>query len=106
MAQCVAENMRPNDLLLAAEWGWPDYLEYLHGRRSLSLISHPSSVQEGLDEVSRASGRAYIPNPAAHSDDHLAWLQSQSGVTREDLNRLVDAPAFSCYGRTIFFVRN
>ena len=105
MAQCVAENMHPNDLVIAAEWGWPDYLEYLYGRRSLSLINNFPTVEDTLKEVHDTGGRAYISDPNAYSDNHVAWLQSQSGITRDDLNRLADRPAFSCYGRTVFSVR-
>jgi hypothetical protein len=105
MAQCVAENMHANDLMMAAEWGWPDYLEYLYARKSLSLINNFPAVQDALKEVYGTAGIAYISDPNAYSDDHVAWLQSQSGIGRDDLNRLADAPAFSCYGRTIFSVR-
>jgi len=105
IAECVAGNMHPGDLLIAAEWGWPDYIEYLYGRRSLSLISHFAALKDSLDEVRRAGGRAYMPDPDGYSDNHLVWLQSQSGVSREDLNRLADTSAFSCYGRRIFFVQ-
>ncbi|PYR99681.1 MAG: hypothetical protein DMG16_17245 [Acidobacteria bacterium] len=104
MAQCVAENLRPNDLFLAAEWGWPDYLEYLHHRRSLSLISNSSSLREALDEVQRDGGQAFTLDPNEFSDAHISWLKSQSGIDRNDLRRLAVTPAFLCYGRTIFAV--
>ena len=105
MAACVAAKMQPQDLIITAEWGWPDYLQYLHERRSLSAISEFSSLKDRLEMTRRAGGTAYIPDPGAYSEAHIAWLQSQSSVGREDLNRLAGAPAFSCYGRTIFVVR-
>ena len=105
IARCVAENMGPGDLLLAAEWGWPDYLEYLYGRRMLSLISQFSEVEPWLENVHRTNGRAYIADPSRYSDAHLQWLRQQSGITPDELHRLADTPAFSCYGRTILFVR-
>jgi hypothetical protein len=105
IAECVAQNMHPNDLLIAAEWGWPDYLEYLHGRMSLSLIGNAASVDGELARVHRTGGKAFMLDPETYSDAHLSWLQSQSGVSRKDLIRLADAPAFSCYGRRIFSLR-
>ncbi len=105
MAQCVAEKMQPNDLLIAAEWGWPDYMEYVYGRRMVSVIGNISALEGRLAELRQVQGAAYTPDPAGYSDSHLAWLRSQSGVTGEDLRRLADTPAFSCYGRTIYRVR-
>jgi len=105
IAQCVAENMGPGDLLLAAEWGWPDYLEYLYGRRMLSLISQFSEVGPWLENVHRINGRAYIADPSRYSEAHLQWLRQQSGITPDELLHLADTAAFSCYGRTILFVR-
>jgi hypothetical protein len=105
-AQCVAANMGAKDLLLAPEWGWPDYLEYLHGRQSLSLISHFSVLDDHLAEVRRTGGKVYMPDPKTYSEDHLAWLKSQAGIRPEDLSRLSGAPAFSCNGRTILSVSN
>ena len=105
IAQCVAEKMLPDDLLIAAEWGWPDYLEYLYGRKTLSVISQFSDVNAALDEVHRAGARAYITDANEYSLDHLAWLEAQSHVSREDLTRLADTFAFKCYGRTILFAK-
>jgi len=105
VAQCVADHMKPNDLLIAAEWGWPDYLEYLHGRMLLSAISHFADARDWVDHVHSAGGTAYIVNPNTYSEAHYAWLQSQTGVRREDLVRLAGSPAFSCYGTEIFTVR-
>jgi hypothetical protein len=106
IAQCVGANMEAKDLLLAPEWGWPDYLEYLHGRQSLSLISHFSILDQVLAEVRGTGGKVYMPDPKSYSEDHLAWLKSQAEIRREDLSRLSGAPAFSCYGRTILSVPN
>ena len=105
IAQCVAEKMHPNDLLIAAEWGWPDYVKYLYGRKSLSVISEFSDVNARLDEVHRAGARAYITDPNEYSLDHLVWLEAQSHVRREDLTHLADAFAFKCYGSTILFAK-
>jgi hypothetical protein len=105
-AQCVAARMESQDLLLSVEWGWPDYLEYLHKRHTLSLISRSSELDERLSEVHRVGGRVYIPDPKSYTADHLVWLQNQSGIRPEDLNRLSGPPAFSCYGRTILSVRD
>jgi len=96
--------MSPNDLLLSAEWGWPDYMEYLYGRRSLSLINNSDEANDRLKELHDKGGKAYMPDPKAYSNIHLEWLQSQSGVSRETLGQLAGPPAFSCYGKTIVSV--
>jgi hypothetical protein len=97
--------MQPRDLLIAAEWGWPDYLEYLHARMPLSVINNFYSVEEWIRNIRQAGGTVYITDPNSYSDEHFAWLESQSGVRREYLTRLADVPAFSCYGKTIFVAR-
>lgn len=105
IAQCVAEHTQARDLVVTAEWGWPDYLEYLHGRMMLSVISHYSDLGAWLDQVRRAGGTSYIVNPNSYSASHYAWLESQAGVRREDLIRLAGSPAFSCDGTELFTVR-
>jgi hypothetical protein len=104
-AQCVAQRMKTNDLLIAAEWGWPDYLEYVENRRMLSVIGNFSSVEDRIETAHRQGGTVYTPDPAGYSISHLAWLRSQSGVTPQDLARLAGRPAFSCNGREIFLSR-
>jgi hypothetical protein len=103
IAQCVAEKMRPDDLLIAAEWGWPNYVQYLHGRKFVSAISEFSEVNAWLDRVHRVGAKAYITDPDEYSVDHLMWVEAQSHVSREDLTRLAGTVAFKCYGRTILF---
>jgi hypothetical protein len=105
IAQCVAEKMGPNDLLIAAEWGWPNYVQYLHGRKFLSAISEFSEVNAWLDRVHGAGAKAYITDPDEYSVDHLMWVEAQSHVSREDLTRLAGTVAFKCYGRTILFAK-
>jgi hypothetical protein len=104
-AQCVADHTTSRDLLIAAEWGWPDYLEYLHGRMMRNAISNFAEVHDWLDHVHSTGGTAYIVDPNSYSNEHYTWLQSQTGVRREDLVGLAGGPAFSCYGTEIFTVR-
>ena len=97
--------MRPDDLLIAAEWGWPNYVQYLHGRKFVSAISEFSEVNAWLDRVQNVGAKAYITDTDEYSVDHLMWLEAQSHVSREDLIRLSDRFAFKCYGRTILFAK-
>jgi hypothetical protein len=71
----------------------------------LSAISSFPDLTDWLDNIQRAGGTAYIVDPKAYSETHYSWLQSQSGVRRDDLTRLAGSPAFSCYGTEIFTVR-
>lgn len=109
IAQCVSENTTANDLILAAEWGWPDYLSYLHGREALSLIStsipfttvaeHLAMVQSEMENVQRRGGRVFTPSLDGYTPEHLAWLESQTRLTEGHLRRFLRTPGFTCGNR-------
>lgn len=110
VAQCVADHIKTSDAVIAAEWGWPDYLAYLHSRSSWSLISATAGI-ESAERTSRvrgfivstqqAGGDVYIADPHSYSASHLLWLRAQTGVSLEDLLSLGGSPAFTCPDRTI-----
>ena len=112
MAACVADNMQPGDLFIAAEWGWPDYLSYFHHRSAANLINESASfsdkqgtlaaIQELIEETRATRGNVYISDPRAFSETHLEWLRDTTGITHQDLLALGGVPAFRCDGRTIF----
>jgi hypothetical protein len=111
MAQCVAEHMQAQDLLIAAEWGWPDYLDYLHGRTELNLINETAyagakermlaGVKGFIASRQQEGGDVYMADPRSFTATHLAWLQAQTALTLEDLMAFGGTPAFTCSGTTI-----
>ena len=110
MAECVAEHMRSRDLFLAAEWGWPDYLPYVHGLATISVINEfarfqtregtLAGVREAINETSRQSGSVYMADPRTHTRTHIQWVKQATGLTFEDLSGLGGTPSFVCYGLT------
>jgi hypothetical protein len=111
MAECVAAHMQPQDLFIAAEWGWPDYLPYLHDRMSVNIINEfarfgsrddtIASVKEEIAERLREGGRVYIADSRTTGQAQLQWLQQTTGLTPSDLSSLGGAGSFACYNRTI-----
>jgi hypothetical protein len=106
IAQCVAGHMRPADLFVAAEWGWPDYLPYLHKRATLNLINEFARFQDTQGTLSNAresiakthsdGGRVYIENPRSYGGTHLQWLKETTGLTATELSGLGGTPSFVC----------
>jgi hypothetical protein len=107
VAQCVAGHMKAADVFIASEWGWPDYLEYLHGRKTLNLINAGGAgerifrAREIIASAQRAGGDAYLADPRSHSESHLEWLNVQTGLTLADLLAFGGLPSFNCSDRTI-----
>jgi hypothetical protein len=111
VAQCVAEQMQPQDAFIATEWGWPDYLGYLHKRTSLNLINVAAStggkertlseIQDFISSTRRTGGNVYVFDARTYPQSHLEWLHGQTGLTIEDLISLGGIPAFNCGGKHI-----
>jgi hypothetical protein len=111
MARCVAEHMQPSDLFIAAEWGWPDYLQYLHGRTALNLLNETaytggkertlSEVRSFIASRRREGATVYIADPRDQDQQHLALLKAQTGITMDDLLAFGGSPVFSCSGKQI-----
>lgn len=112
IAQCVSEHMSVADLVITAEWGWPDYLGYLHDRNALNLISNSipfgkdkqgflRSVREIVRATQRHGGKVITPDPSQYSTKHLNWLESQTGITQNDLENFEGAPSFVCENRAM-----
>ena len=106
MAQCVAEKMTEADLFVSAEWGWPEYLSYLHGRPSISVINESiPAVVERIRSTQTMGGSVYMFDPHHYSGNHIQWLKDQTGVTIEELLKFGGAPSFTCYGATLLRIR-
>jgi len=108
MAACVAEHTSERDLIIAAEWGWPDYMGYLHHRYALNLINsslqfstkadHFAMVESAIDETQRGGGLVVTRAPESYSTAELEWLESQTRITGADLQRFRLKPGFTCDG--------
>jgi hypothetical protein len=110
MAQCVAERMVARDAFVAAEWGWPDYLEYLHHRTAVNLINESvgrpkdklvADVKQFITETQQRGGIIYMLDSRVYKGEHLNWLREQTGITLEDLKTFGGQPAFICNGKPI-----
>ena len=111
IAECVAGKMQPRDVFIAAEWGWADYLTYLHSRTSINVINLSvgaggkggtlSLIKDRIAETQREGGNVYMLDPQGYSESHIRWLESQTGLTLGDLTHFAGSPAFSCSGATI-----
>jgi hypothetical protein len=111
MAECVAGHMDPSDLFVAAEWGWPDYLQYLHGRSAVNLINQSAlfsdaaltlnSVRETIATTLDGGGKVYMADPRNYSETHIRWLESTAGLDSQNLASLGGSSSFVCYGRSI-----
>ncbi|HLQ78508.1 MAG TPA: hypothetical protein VK210_14200, partial [Terriglobia bacterium] len=110
VAACVAANTKSDDLLLVAEWGWPDYMEYFYKRVPFNLIDesigYNGNGQELMDkamrvirDTQRKGASVFTPDPAEYSPDHLEWLAGQAGVRLSHLQALNAVPAFKCGDR-------
>ncbi len=110
IAKCVADYMQPNDVLIAAEWGWPDYLGYLHARTAVNLINETASagtkermlavVKDFIVMSQRVGGNAYTSDPRKYSESHVIWLNAQTGLTPADLAEFDGTPVFECSDRS------
>jgi len=109
MATCVADHMNPNDLFLATEWNWSDYLHYIHGREMVSFIGEVSAASRNkaiamqkIDSMGREhqqqGAHVYMTDIASYPAEHMQWLKEQTGVTAEDLQRYKGSQAFQCVG--------
>lgn len=110
VAQCVSANTSSADMVIAAEWGWPEYLGYLHGRNEFNLINNSipfgadkaaflSHVRQLVKDTQRAGGKVITADPSQYPPEHLQWLESQTGLTLKDLESLESTAAFVCDDR-------
>ena len=114
IAQCVSEHTSERDLIVAAEWGWPDYMWYLHHRQVLNLINsslpftnkadHLAMVRDSIVEIQRQGGTAIMRAPEEYKGAHLAWLETQTRLKLSDLQTFPLVPGFSCAGQEMKIV--
>jgi hypothetical protein len=108
MAACVAGHMEKNDLFLATEWNWSDYLHYVHDRQVVSFIGEVSATgnkanaMEKINQLIRQrheqGGRVYMTDIRSYPDDYMKWLNEQTALTAADLRTYKGTPSFACIG--------
>jgi hypothetical protein len=111
VAECVASHMQTQDMFVGAEWGWPDYLPYLHDRIVVNVINEFAQFQnksdtithikEAIAEKLREGGSVFIADPLTYEQTDAQWLEQTTGVTPKDLSSLGGTASFACYNRTI-----
>ncbi|MCS6964832.1 hypothetical protein [Thermoflexus sp.] len=111
-ARCVAQHMQPEDIFLATDWMWAEYLSYFHQRAVLSLLDlaaryrnklHVAQhIRQKILEVQQRSGRIYMVDPSSYPSDYFHWIKSATGFDREDLESLRGSYVFTCDGLRFF----
>jgi len=106
MAACVAGHMEKEDLFLATEWNWSDYLHYVHSRQVVSFIGQVSAAGnktvalQRIDQMVRdrrqQGGRVYMTDIQSYPPEHMKWLKEQTGLTADDLHAYKGSQAFEC----------
>jgi len=109
MAACVADHLNGNDLFLATEWNWSDYLRYIHSREVVSFIAEVSAASRNkriaiqkinsiVRERQQQGADVYMTDIASYPADYMHWLNEQTGLTADDLRAYRGSPAFQCVG--------
>jgi hypothetical protein len=103
---CIANNVRPGDLVIAPDWYWPASLSYFHEIHPLQIIDNAVSFNDHsrlLDYMTSESrktqqkgGRVLIVDPHSYSPEYLAWLSSQTSFSAADFDRFSGKFAFQC----------
>jgi hypothetical protein len=108
MSRCVASHMQPNDIFIATDWSWGGYLGYYFNRKNVSVIEWSavlgrptatmSMVSAKVNEVQATHGDAYMVDMTAYPEGHIAWLEAQTRLRKEDFDRYQGDVAFHCEG--------
>jgi hypothetical protein len=103
---CIANNVRPDDMVIAPDWFWPASLSYFHDIKALQIIDNAvsfndhSKLLEYMTSESRKTlqkgGRVLIVDPKSYSSEYLAWLSSQTSFSAADFDRFSGKFAFQC----------
>jgi hypothetical protein len=94
IALWVGSRMSKGDLLVAADWGWSEYVPYFAQRDVLNLTSvsaQEQDVQKVLrvldEEMARRWGhgaRVFFVDIYGYTIDHWAWLTRNTGLVLEN----------------------
>ena len=109
MAACVAGHLDREDLFLATEWNWADYLRQIHDRSVVSFIGEVSiasrdkkiameKIRTIAQERKRNGGDVYMTDIGSYPADYMQWFTEQTGITSEELRTYQGSPAFECLG--------
>jgi hypothetical protein len=105
-AACVASHMKDTDLFLATEWNWAGYIEFIHNRKVLNLVTTVSrnedkgqaleKVRKVLEERQQQGGDVYMMDLKVYPPGYTKWLEDQTGLTVADLHSFTGTHAFEC----------
>jgi len=105
-AACVASHMKNTDLFLATEWNWAGYIEFVHNRKVLNLVTTVSrnedkrqaleKVRKVLEERQQQGGDVYMMDLKAYPPGYTKWLEDQTGLNVADLHSFTGTHAFEC----------
>jgi hypothetical protein len=107
-AACIAEHIGQDDLFVAVDWDSALHLNYFHGRRVFDLIDAVARSRDkefvmsvlatDISHTMARGARAHMADLQRLPADRLAWLESQTGLTRTDFDRFERQPSFACPG--------
>jgi len=98
--------MKDTDLFLATEWNWAGYIDFVHNRKVLNLVTTVSrnedkgqaldKVRKTLEERQQQGGDVYMMDLNVYPPGYTKWLEDQTGLTVADLHSFTGTPAFEC----------
>jgi hypothetical protein len=111
IASCVAAKLKPDDLFLATEWNWSDYLHYVHQREVVSFIGEVSAaardknlamerIRKIVNERHQQGRDVIMTDVASYDAPYMKWLLEQTGLTADDLRTFKGRLHFAVLGRT------
>ena len=109
VANCVGQRLQPEDLYLATDWAWADYMSYTYDRHSEDAIG--LFVASGLDKketfralsdtvrnTQQSGGNVYMTDPSFYGAG-FAPLTQLTGITTSELDSHFSGKiAFTCQG--------
>jgi hypothetical protein len=105
-AECIAQMVKSNDLVIATDWTWPATLEYFHGVHPIQVIDLAASLHDpdkvfnslalGIQKTREQHGRVFIVDPSSYTRLDLDWLAKQAQFTAEDFERYPGKILFQC----------
>lgn len=105
-AQCIHENMNPEDTYVSFEYHVADYLYFFFDQETLSMIDlaarlgDPEAALTSLDDsrrdISAQGGKIYFK--WVGNLDNTDWLEDEVGLSPEYLERLQGSFAMTCSG--------
>jgi len=112
IATCVAGAMQnPKDLFLATDWDWDGYLRYFGKRDVISLVAEAAyfgdkekmltAVKDKAIEAQGEGANVFMTDIHAYPEAHIEWLQTETGLSVQDVEKFQGEAVMTCGGRRI-----